>query len=146
MATENGGVYFPVDSGFCDTTTARQVTRKLGHQGFHAYVALLCCLLNEPDGRLPLELADEWDDLTKRLGLPLAKTKELVAIMEHYGMLEHDGGCVVSPLVMAGIAERRKRKTDAVNRGKRSAEARAARAAAAQGDGQAGTEEAPDGS
>lgn len=42
-----GGAYFPCNAGFCETTVARQVTRRLGDAGFHAYVRLLCLLLNE---------------------------------------------------------------------------------------------------
>lgn len=108
MATRGGGVYFPVDAGFCDTTVARMVTRRLGADGFLAYVRMLCCLLNEPGGRLPLSLDDEWEVLADRLGLPVDTARELVALMERYGALERPdgGGYVMSPQVSSAIVAR----------------------------------------
>lgn len=100
-----GGAYFPANAGFCDTTVARQVTRRLGDAGFHAYVRLLCLLLNEEGGRLPLSLPEEWDDLAERVGLDGAATGELVALMERYGALARGDGYVYSPLVSESLAQ-----------------------------------------
>ncbi len=101
-----GGAYFPANAGFCDTTVARQVTRRLGDAGFHAYVRLLCLLLNEEGGRLPLSLPEEWDDLAERVGLDGEATGELVALMERYGALVRGDGYVYSPLVSESLAAR----------------------------------------
>lgn len=101
-----GGAYFPANAGFCDTTVARQVTRRLGDAGFHAYVRLLCLLLNEEGGRLPLSLPEEWDDLAERVGLDGEATGELVALMWRYGALEQGDGYVYSPLVSESLAAR----------------------------------------
>lgn len=101
-----GGAYFPANAGFCDTTVARQVTRRLGDAGFHAYVRLLCLLLNEEGGRLPLSLPEEWDDLAERVGLDGEATGELVALMGRYGALEQGDGYVYSPLVSESLAAR----------------------------------------
>ena len=101
-----GGAYFPANAGFCDTTVARQVTRRLGDAGFHAYVRLLCLLLNEEGGRLPLSLPEEWDDLAERVGLDGEATGELVALMERYGALAQGDGYVYSPLVSESLAAR----------------------------------------
>ena len=100
-----GGAYFPANAGFCDTTVARQVTRRLGDAGFHAYVRLLCLLLNEEGGRLPLSLPEEWDDMAERVGLDEAATGELVALMERYGALARGDGYVYSPLVSESLAQ-----------------------------------------
>lgn len=99
-----GGAYFPCNAGFCETTVARQVTRRLGDAGFHAYVRMLCLLLNEEGGRLPLSLPEEWDDLAERVGLDGEATGELVALMERYGALARGDGYVYSPLVSEGLA------------------------------------------
>jgi hypothetical protein len=101
-----GGAYFPANAGFCDTTVARQVTRRLGDAGFHAYVRLLCLLLNEEGGRLPLSLPEEWDDLAERVGLDGEATGELVALMARYGALARGDGYVYSPLVSESLAAR----------------------------------------
>lgn len=101
-----GGAYFPCDAGFCETTVARQVTRRLGDAGFHAYVRLLCLLLNEEGGRLPLSLPEEWDDLAERVGLDGEATGELVALMARYGALAQGDGYVYSPLVSESLAAR----------------------------------------
>ncbi len=124
MATRGGGVYFPVDAGFCDTQAARQVSRRLGDAGFHAYVRLLCSLLNEPGGRLMLGTEDEWADLTDRLGLSDEDTRELVAVMERYGALAREDGVVFSPLVSDSIAARDKTVEDRRRGAYASAEAR----------------------
>lgn len=100
-----GGAYFPANAGFCDTTVARQVTRRLGDAGFHAYVRLLCLLLNEEGGRLPLSLPEEWDDLAERVGLDGGATGELVALMERYGALARGDGYVYSPPVSESLAQ-----------------------------------------
>lgn len=99
-----GGAYFPANAGFCETTVARQVTRRLGDAGFHAYVRMLCLLLNEEGGRLPLSLPEEWDDLAERVGLDGEDTGELVALMARYGALARGDGYVYSPLVSEGLA------------------------------------------
>jgi hypothetical protein len=114
MATRGGGVYFPVDAGFCDTTVARQIGRRLGAVGQWAYVRTLCCLLNEPGGRLPLASEDEWADLADRLRLPSEDCRELVALMEHYGALEREGGYVFSVAVSDSIAAREAKREAAM--------------------------------
>lgn len=101
-----GGAYFPCNAGFCETTVARQVTRRLGDAGFHAYVRMLCLLLNEEGGRLPLSLPEEWDDLAERVGLGGDEAGELVALMERYGALARGDGYVYSPLVSESLAAR----------------------------------------
>lgn len=101
-----GGAYFPCNAGFCETTVARQVTRRLGDAGFHAYVRLLCLLLNEGGGRLPLSLPEEWEDLAERVGLDGDATGELVALMQRYGALARGDGYVYSPLVSESLAAR----------------------------------------
>ena len=111
-------------AGFCDTTMARQATRKLGDKGFHAYVRMLCLLLNETGGRLPLSLDDEWDDLSDRLGIDVDETKELVALMEHYGVLEVGEGYVFSPAVSESIAAVEMYREAGSRGGKKSADAR----------------------
>ncbi len=128
MATRGGGVYFPVDAGFCDTTVARQIGRRLGAEGQWAYLRLLTSLLNEGDGRLPLAAEDEWEDLADRLGLPPDGTRELVSLMEHYGALlrPDGGGYVFSPLVSESITARDETK----ERGRRAAAARWAKRSA----------------
>ena len=100
-----GGAYFPCNAGFCETTVARQVTRRLGDAGFHAYVRMLCLLLNEEGGRLPLSLPEEWDDLAERVGLGGDEAGELVALMERYGALARGDGYVYSPLVSESLAQ-----------------------------------------
>ncbi|MCI7439168.1 MAG: hypothetical protein MSA61_08120 [Coriobacteriaceae bacterium] len=100
-----GGAYFPCNAGFCETTVARQVTRRLGDAGFHAYVRLLCLLLNEGGGRLPLSLPEEWEDLAERVGLDGDATGELVALMQRYGALTRGDGYVYSPLVSESLAQ-----------------------------------------
>jgi hypothetical protein len=116
--------YLPMYAGFCDTTTARQVTRRLGDAGFHAYVRLLCILLNEPGGRLPLALDDEWDDLSDRLGVDVDAAKALVALMEHYGVLEVGEGYVFSPDVSESIAIAEAAREYGAAGGRKSAEVR----------------------
>ena len=81
------------------------MTRRLGDAGFHAYVRLLCLLLNEEGGRLPLSLPEEWDDLAERVGLDGTATGELVALMERYGALARGDGYVYSPLVSESLAQ-----------------------------------------
>lgn len=107
MATRGGGVYFPVDAGFCDTQAARQVTRRFGPAGFAAYVRLLCMMLREDGGRLSVALADDWADVADQLGMGEDEARELVAVLAHYGavVLDEDGA-LWSPLVSASIAAR----------------------------------------
>lgn len=126
MATKGGGVYFPVDAGFCDTQAARQVVRHLGDSGFRAYVRLLCSLLNEDGGRLMLSLEDEWADLADVLGLSIDRTRELVALMERYGALVRPdgGGYVFSPMVSESIAARNEISEKRRAAGRASGEAR----------------------
>ena len=116
--------YLPMYAGFCDTTMARQVTRHLGDAGFHAYVRMLCLLLNEPGGRLPLALDDEWDDLADRLGVSMEDARSLVALMEHYGVLEVGEGYVFSPDVSESIAAVEALRESNSKAGKASGEAR----------------------
>lgn len=113
MATRGGGVYFPVDAGFCDTTVARQIGRRLGAVGQWAYVRTLCCLLNEPGGRLPLSSDEEFADLADRLDLSIEDCRALLDLMEHYGALVRENGYVYSVTVSDGIAAREAKREGA---------------------------------
>ena len=106
MATRGGGVYFPVDAGFCDTQAARQVTRRYGDEGFAAYVRLLCMMLREDGGRLSVELEDDWEDVADQLGMGSDDARGLVATLAHYGAVVVEGGRMWSPLVSESIAAR----------------------------------------
>ena len=106
MATRGGGVYFPVDAGFCDTQAARQVTRRFGPAGFCAYVRLLCMMLREDGGRLSVALDDDWADVADQLGMGEDEARELVAVLAHYGAVIMDDGTLWSPLVAESIAAR----------------------------------------
>ena len=106
MATRGGGVYFPVDAGFCDTQAARQVTRRFGPAGFCAYVRLLCMMLREDGGRLSVALDDDWADVADQLGMGEDEARELVAVLAHYGAVVLEDGALWSPLVAESIAAR----------------------------------------
>lgn len=131
-----GGAYFPANAGFCDTTVARQVTRRLGDAGFHAYVRLLCLLLNEEGGRLPLSLPEEWDDLAERVGLDGEATGELVALMARYGALARGDGYVYSPLVSESLAQFEEAREARARGARASAEVRRRKRDAKQSAGQ----------
>ena len=107
MATRGGGVYFPVDAGFCDTQAARQVTRRFGPAGFCAYVRLLCMMLREDGGRLSVALDDQ-------LGMGEDEARELVAVLAHYGAVVLEDGALWSPLVSASVAAREKKREAAI--------------------------------
>lgn len=107
MATRGGGVYFPVDAGFCDTQAARQVTRRYGAEGFLAYVRLLCMLLREDGGRLSVGLEEDWEDVADQLGMDDDAARELVAVLSHYGAVVLEDGALWSPLVTESIAARK---------------------------------------
>lgn len=117
MSGEQGGVYFPVRSGFCDDQCARQVRRRFGHQGFDAYVKLLCLLLREDGGRLSLALDDDWDDLGDQLyGMDRERLKEFISVLAHYGAVVCEGQVLYSPLVsesMVAFTESRDAKSRA---------------------------------
>lgn len=106
MATRGGGVYFPVDAGFCDTQAARQVTRRFGPAGFCAYVRLLCMMLREDGGRLSVAMDDDWADVADQLGMGEDEARELVAVLAHYGAVVLEDGALWSPLVSESIAAR----------------------------------------
>lgn len=114
MATRGGGVYFPVDAGFCDTQAARQVTRRFGPAGFCAYVRLLCMMLREDGGRLSVALDDDWADVADQLGMGDDEARELVAVLAHYGAVVLDDGTLWSPLVSASVAAREKKREAAI--------------------------------
>lgn len=107
MATRGGGVYFPVDAGFCDTQAARQVTRRYGAEGFLAYMRLLCMLLREDGGRLSVGLEEDWEDVADQLGMDEDASRELVAVLAHYGAVILEDGALWSPLVTESIAARK---------------------------------------
>lgn len=107
MATRGGGVYFPVDAGFCDTQAARQVTRRYGAEGFLAYVRLLCMMLREDGGRLSVALDDDWADVADQLGMGDDEARELVAVLAHYGAVVLEDGALWSPLVTESIEARK---------------------------------------
>lgn len=106
MATKGGGVYFPVDAGFCDTQAARQARRRFGAEGFEAYLRLLCMLLREDGGRLSVQLEDDWADIADQLHMTLEDTQELVAVLSHYGALVLEGGVISAPLVSESLLAR----------------------------------------
>lgn len=114
MATRGGGVYFPVDAGFCDTQAARQVTRRYGPAGFLAYVRLLCMMLREDGGRLSVALDDDWADVADQLGMDEGEARELVAVLAHYGAVVMEDGELWSPLVSASVAAREKKREAAI--------------------------------
>ena len=114
MATRGGGVYFPVDAGFCDTQAARQVTRRFGPAGFCAYVRLLCMMLREDGGRLSVALDDDWADVADQLGMGEDEARELVAVLAHYGAVVLEDGALWSPLVSASVAAREKKRDAAI--------------------------------
>lgn len=114
MATRGGGVYFPVDAGFCDTQAARQVTRRFGPAGFCAYVRLLCMMLREDGGRLSVALDDDWADVADQLGMGEDEARELVAMLAHYGAVVLEDGALWSPLVSASVAAREKKREAAI--------------------------------
>ena len=114
MATRGGGVYFPVDAGFCDTQGARQVTRRFGPAGFCAYVRLLCMMLREDGGRLSVALDDDWADVADQLGMGEDEARELVAVLAHYGAVVLEDGALWSPLVSASVAAREKKREAAI--------------------------------
>ncbi len=114
MATRGGGVYFPVDAGFCDTQAARQVTRRFGPAGFCAYVRLLCMMLREDGGRLSVALDDDWADVADQLGMGEDEARELVAVLAHYGAVVLEDGALWSPLVSASVAAREKKREAAI--------------------------------
>lgn len=106
MASGTGGVYFPVDTSFCETQAARQVIRRFGADGFLAYVRLLCMMLREEGGRLSVALDDDWDDIAYQLGIDTDAARELIGVLVHYGALVMDAGYVWCPLVSESIATR----------------------------------------
>lgn len=124
MATRGGGVYFPVDAGFCDTQAARQVTRRFGPAGFCAYVRLLCMMLREDGGRLSVALDDDWADVAYQLGMGDGEARELVAVLAHYGAVALEDGVLWSPLVTESIAARKEITEKRRQAGKASGEAR----------------------
>lgn len=104
-SAEQGGVYFPARAGFCDDQCARQVRRRFGHEGFDAYVTLLCLLLREDGGRLSLGTEDDWEDLSDQLyGMGRQLLSEFVAVLQHYGAVVYEDGVLFSPLVSGAIA------------------------------------------
>ena len=117
MASSTGGVYFPVDTSFCETQAARQVIRRFGADGFLAYVRLLCMMLREDGGRLSVALDDDWEDIAYQLGIDTDAAQELVGVLVHYGALVMDAGHVWCPLVSESIAKREERSA----RGRRAA-------------------------
>lgn len=125
MATEQGGVYFPVRAGFCDDQCARQVRRRFGHEGFDAYVTLMCLLLREDGGRLSLALDEDWEDLGEQLfGMDKPRLQAFLAVLEHYGAVVLEDGTLFSPLVSGAIATYKDVKEQKSRAGKASAEAR----------------------
>lgn len=125
MATEQGGVYFPARAGFCDDQCARQVRRRFGHEGFDAYVTLLCLLLREDGGRLALSTDDDWEDLSDQLyGMGRETLASFIAVLQHYGAVVYEDGRLWSPLVSGAIATYRDTKEQRSRAGKASAEAR----------------------
>lgn len=125
MATEQGGVYFPARAGFCDDQCARQVRRRFGHEGFDAYVTLLCLLLREDGGRLSLGTDEDWDDLSDQLyGMDRDTLAAFMAVLQHYGAVVYEDGVLFSPLVSGAIAAYRDTKEQRSRAGKASAEAR----------------------
>lgn len=120
MASVTGGVYVPLDAGFCDTQAVRQVRRRFGAEGFEAYVRLLCMLLREPSGRISVQLEDDWADVADQLGMGEDEARELVAILTHYEALVVEDGSLWSPLVSKSIADR----NELTERRKRAAQAR----------------------
>lgn len=122
--TRKSGVYFPVDAAFCNTQAVRQIRRNFGVQGFYAYVKLLCALLQEPTGKLSVELAVDWEDIEELLEMSSQDTKEFVELLKHYKALFIEDGYMYSPLVLQGIQEYSEAKEKYAALGRASGEAR----------------------
>ena len=132
-----GGIYFPAYASLCDDQVARKVRRRFGHEGFDAYVTLLCLLLREDGGRLMLQSDEDWEDLGEQLyGGGDAFAKELVALLVHHGAIVQGEGYIYSPLVSGAIATYADSREAKSRAGRASAEARRRkREAGEHGDG-----------
>lgn len=120
-----GGIYFPAYASLCDDQVARKVRRRFGHEGFDAYVTLLCLLLREDGGRLMLQSEEDWEDLGEQLyGGGAAFAKELVALLVHHGAIVQGEGYIFSPLVSGAIATYADSREAKSRAGRASAEAR----------------------
>jgi hypothetical protein len=128
-----GGIYFPAYASLCDDQVARKVRRRFGHEGFDAYVTLLCLLLREDGGRLMLQSEEDWDDLGEQLyGSGAAFAKELVALLVHHGAIVQGEGYIFSPLVSGAIATYSDSREAKSRAGRASAEARRRKREAAE--------------
>ena len=107
MATQGGGVYYPLHATFCDTQASRRVKRAYGPSGFEAYVRLVCALLSEPDGMLVVEDNEDWADLAEQVFMPGMDIKGLVALLCKYGDFRLDGGRLSNPAVLESIRMRK---------------------------------------
>lgn len=120
-----GGIYFPAYASLCDDQVARKVRRRFGHEGFDAYVTLLCLLLREDGGRLMLQSEEDWEDLGEQLyGGGAAFAKELVSLLVHHGAIVQGEGYIFSPLVSGAIATYADSREAKSRAGRASAEAR----------------------
>ena len=120
-----GGIYFPAYASLCDDQVARKVRRRFGHEGFDAYVTLLCLLLREDGGRLMLQSDEDWEDLGEQLyGGGADFAKELVALLVHHGAIVQGEGYIYSPLVSGAIATYADSREAKSRAGRASAEAR----------------------
>lgn len=128
-----GGVYFPAYASLCDDQVARKVRRRFGHEGFDAYVTLLCLLLREDGGRLMLQSEEDWEDLGEQLyGGGAAFAKELVSLLVHHRAIVQGEGYIFSPLVSGAIATYADSREAKSRAGRASAEARRRKREAAE--------------
>lgn len=120
----NRSIYLPIDASFCDTAAARRAMSKYGYQGFYAYARLLCMMLSEPTGKLPVELEEDWQDLADQFKMSVKDTKELIATLQHYDALGIEEGKLYSLDIIESINLRSEYEERGRRAGKASAEAR----------------------
>lgn len=101
----NRGIYLPVDATFYDTRATRSIRRKFGDKGFYSYVKLLCLMLREPVGKLPVQVEDDWQDLAEVLEMDTGKAKEFIQTLQHLQEVFIEDGQMYSPEVLQTINE-----------------------------------------
>lgn len=102
----NRSIYLPIDASFCDTAATRRVMSKYGYQGFYAYARLLCMMLSEPTGKLPVELEEDWKDLAEQFKMSVKDAKELIATLQHYDALGIEEGKLYSLDIIESMTAR----------------------------------------
>lgn len=101
----NRGIYLPVDATFYDTRATRSIRRKFADKGFYAYVKLLCLMLREPAGKLPVQTQDDWQDLAEVLEMDANKAKEFIQTLQQLQEIFIEDGQMYSPEILQTINE-----------------------------------------